>query len=188
MNFSPRPCFKDLSNFDVIESNTLAAPCCLFNAFLMIPAKVCTLGVGLTGNWSGPSNPLIMNSVYANRQNSWSADTNQCLSTLDSSFYFLEVCAGLKPNITAQVQTSGAFPTPIGFDWLSTSQTGVDTGCRGGVVIMTNGVTIKLVQLGGGVYSATRQTGWSLFSITNSMGNASGLFSAYGATPYTGYE
>ena len=125
---------------------------------LTVSGGFCTFGVGLTGNLTGSSNPFAMNSVYANRQNSWKSAANQCGMSLDFSFSFVEVCAGMMPYTTAQVQTSGAYPTPIGFDWLSTSQTGVDTGCRGGVVSMTRGAAITLVQSGGGVFSGARQT------------------------------
>ena len=153
----------------------------------MVAVGDCTFGVALTGSFNGPSIPLNMTNVFANRQNAWIISTDQCRTTLDSSYAFMEICSGMQAYTTSQVQTTGAFPSTVGFDWLSTSHNDVDTGCRGGVVLLTKGVAVGLNQVAGGVYSSSRQTSWSFFSITNSMLNTSGLFSAYGTVSYVGF-
>ena len=129
-------------------------------------------------NQSDLSNPVTEKVVYSNKLNGLTLD-NKCRMASDYSLNFVEVCASVALSKSVQMQTNGAFPSSIGFDWLSTLHNGLETGCRSAILMFTKGVSFSLNLAAGTITSPMQQAGWSSFSITNSMLYNSDLFSGY---------
>jgi hypothetical protein len=75
----------------------------------------------------------------------------------------------MQANTQAELTTRGGFPN-LAYTWKSTSQNGIDSGCRTGAVILSQGVQISTAETLGTAYSDNRLlTTWSMFSATNAM-------------------
>ena len=149
-----------------------------------------TFGVHLLKSQTGIISPLHLDGALANSRSRYNFSTNSFRSSLVtvSQFVYTEICAGVLGSTTAQLRTTGAYP-PLSFDWMSTAQNGVDSGCRGGVLSVSNVLEISLGQNGGGVYSSSdqKETSWSMFSVTDTMKYASQLLCVFGARSYSDY-
>ena len=139
----------------------------------------CTFGVTLTDNVKGPAFPLLLNQIYANRLNGWVPASDSCRVGLNQTISFVEICAGIPGRNATELQTTGGYPTPISFQWLSTSQDDVETGCRSAIVSLSSGASISLQLTKGSVYSLEQQTGWSSFSVSNTIFDVGHIFSGY---------
>src|SRR6218665_186639 len=142
-------------------------------------------GVYLGRSQTGVSSPLHPDGFLANRGYRFNISTNNFRSRIlnTSQFVYIEICAGVLGSKTSQLQTTGAYPQ-LSFDWMSTAQNGVDSGCRGGVTLsVSNVIEISIGQNGGGVYSSNdqKETTWSMFSVTDTMKYASQLLFVTGS-------
>jgi len=134
--------------------------------------------------------PLSLNGAIANRFSRYNFSTKSFRTRLNmpSQYLYTEICAGVPPSTTAQLTTTGAYP-PLTYSWMSTAQNGVDSGCRGGVLSVSNILDISINQSGSGVYSSNdqKETSWSMFSVTDTMKYASQLLCVFGATNSSAY-
>ena len=129
---------------------------------------------------------IIGNSIFANSRNSFNPSTGTSKMSLASSYNFIEVCAGVPTGETAHIETVGGFPTPISFEWMSTSSNGDITGCRSAIVLMTRGVTLSLRLKSGRIYGVNGQTSWSSFSLNNAGFLVGNVFSGFSPNTYSG--
>ncbi|ESO09147.1 hypothetical protein HELRODRAFT_169090 [Helobdella robusta] len=149
-------------------------------------ADDCTFGVSLQTNKTNPSS--LEDVIHDNSRNALHTTSNLCRVTLDSSWNFVEVCAGVGPSSVVRLQSLGAYLSPVGFDWLGTSQNGLETGCRSSALRFTSGVSFRLNVLSGELSSPDRQAGWSSFSISNAMKFYSDFFSGYSSVGLRNYQ
>jgi len=92
--------------------------------------------------------------------------------TTKEGIHFVEICAGISPGIAAQVKINGGSPGTY-YDYLSTSQGGVDSSCRSALMYLTLGVRISLFLSSGAVYSNDNvQTALSVFSVSDAIQDA----------------
>lgn len=143
------------------------------------------MGVYLTEPKRGLTSPLNLTGVLANHLLRYRVSTNKYVTRLNvPQNLYTEVCAGMLPHTSTKprIASSDAYPY-LTFDWLSGQHNGVDSGCRGAVMVANIRTFISMSQRLEGIYSSPdqKETSWSMFSVTDTMIYDSQLLCAYGS-------
>lgn len=143
------------------------------------------IGVYLTEPKHGLTSPLNITEVLANLRGRYQVSTNRYVTRLNvPQNFYTEVCAGILPETSAQLRLASPVAYPfVTFDWVSGLHNGIDSGCRGAVMVADSRTFISMSQRLEGVYSSPgqKETSWSMFSVTDTMIYASQLLGVYGS-------
>lgn len=137
-------------------------------------------------SFSNSGSPIPLNIIVDNYNNNYNNATNS-FPVSAGGIYFTEMCVGIQGGQSANVRLQDSAPLQIGLTWDATTQDGVVTQCRSGVVQVSSGAHLQMVLDNGMAYSDADNelTSLSIFSISNSMSDNAVNALVYAFAPET---
>lgn len=137
-------------------------------------------------SFSTPGGVVPLNIVTDDYNNHF--DVNNDMFTVSAGgIYFTEMCVGVKGGSPVNMRLQGSAPLQLGLTWDATTQDGIVTQCRSGMVQVSSGTHVQMVLDSGVSYSDSNNhlTSLSVFSVSNSMSDNALSALVYAVAPET---
>jgi len=154
------------------------------------PPPLSSLQVAFTADapssFSTVGSAIPLTDIVSDYNGHYSSGSNS-LSLTAGGIYFAEMCVGVPAGSMADVRLQNSAPLSLGLSWNATSQNGVITQCRSGIIQTTSPTQIQMVLDSGSVYSdnVNELTTMTVFSVSNSMSDQAVAALVYAVAPET---